>query len=329
MYDIIIIGAGPAGLTAAIYAARAGKKVLVLEEVTYGGQIVKTNNLENYPGVSEISGVEFAKTLYEQAKEFGVDFKFEKAIRIDNMVMIPPDGSFYMPLLEVDTEEDSYDAPALIIATGTRYKTLGLEYEKELEGRGVSYCATCDGAFYKGKTVIVEGGGNTALYDAEYLAGICKKVFLVHRRSEFRGDKALFERVSKLPNVEIITPAAIGGLLVFAEKMRFLGVWLKKTDGETGEVISDENIREIGADGLFIAIGSEPNSGFEGLCLFEEGMLKRDEQGYIVAGEDCKTTFPGVFVAGDVRTSGLKQVVTATADGARAASSAIDFLNNL
>ena len=200
---------------------------------------------------------------------------------------------------------------------------MGLEYEKELEGRGVSYCATCDGAFYKDKTVVVEGGGNTALYDAEYLAGICKKVYLIHRRNEFRGDKALLERVSGLSNVEIITPAAIGGLLVFAEKMRFLGVWLKETDGETGEVVSDENVREIKAAGLFVAIGSEPNSE-----VFS-GLVERDERGYIVAAEDCKTSHLGVFVAGDVRTSGLKQIVTATADGANTASKAIDFLNSL
>ena len=313
MYDIIIIGAGPAGLTAAIYARRAEKKVLVLEGTTYGGQIIKTMKIDNYPGMPGVSGPDFAKALYMQATSLGAEIEFENVVRIERVA-----ESF-----KVTTEDDEYEAKSLIIATGTKYRTLGLEYEKELEGRGVSYCATCDGAFYKDKTVVVEGGGNTALYDAEYLAGICKKVYLIHRRNEFRGDKALLERVSGLSNVEIITPAAIGGLLVFAEKMRFLGVWLKETDGETGEVVSDENVREIKAAGLFVAIGSEPNSE-----VFS-GLVERDERGYIVAAEDCKTSHPGVFVAGDVRTSGLKQIVTATADGANAASKAIDFLNSL
>ncbi len=313
MYDIIIIGAGPAGLTAAIYARRAEKKVLVLEGTTYGGQIIKTMKIDNYPGMPGVSGPDFAKALYMQATSLGAEIEFENVVRIERVA-----ESF-----KVTTEDDEYEAKSLIIATGTKYRTLGLEYEKELEGRGVSYCATCDGAFYKDKTVVVEGGGNTALYDAEYLAGICKKVYLIHRRNEFRGDKALLERVSGLSNVEIITPAAIGGLLVFAEKMRFLGVWLKETDGETGEVVSDENVREIKAAGLFVAIGSEPNSE-----VFS-GLVERDERGYIVAAENCKTSHLGVFVAGDVRTSGLKQIVTATADGANAASKAIDFLNSL
>ena len=313
MYDIIIIGAGPAGLTAAIYARRAEKKVLVLEGTTYGGQIIKTMKIDNYPGMPGVSGPDFAKALYMQATSLGAEIEFENVVKTERVA-----ESF-----KVTTEDDEYEAKSLIIATGTKYRTLGLEYEKELEGRGVSYCATCDGAFYKDKTVVVEGGGNTALYDAEYLAGICKKVYLIHRRNEFRGDKALLERVSGLSNVEIITPAAIGGLLVFAEKMRFLGVWLKETDGETGEVVSDENVREIKAAGLFVAIGSEPNSE-----VFS-GLVERDERGYIVAAENCKTSHLGVFVAGDVRTSGLKQIVTATADGANAASKAIDFLNSL
>lgn len=313
MYDIIIIGAGPAGLTAAIYARRAEKKVLVLEGTTYGGQIIKTMKIDNYPGMPGVSGPDFAKALYMQATSLGVEIEFENVIKTERA------GESF----KVTTEDDEYEAKSLIIATGTKYRTLGLEYEKELEGRGVSYCATCDGAFYKDKRVVVEGGGNTALYDAEYLAGICKKVYLIHRRNEFRGDKALLKRVSGLSNVEIITPAAIGGLLVFAEKMRFLGVWLKETDGETGEVVSDENVREIKAAGLFVAIGSEPSSE-----IFS-GLVDRDERGYIIANEDCKTSHSGVFVAGDVRTSGLKQIVTATADGANAASKAIDFLNSL
>ena len=305
MYDIVIIGAGAAGLSAAIYARRAEKKVLVLEGKTYGGQIINSLSIENYPGMYKVSGPDFSKALYEQVKDLGAEIEFETVTGTSKV-----DGGF-----EVTTEDGKYEARAVIIATGSEYRKLELPLEKELEGKGLSYCATCDGAFYKGKEVIVNGGGNTALYDAEYLAGICKKVYLVHRRNNFRGDKALFDRVKVLSNVEIMAPVVISELL--AEDGKFAGAMLGPTDGETGEAILGEP-KELRADGLFVAIGSKPNSE-----IFK-GLVEMDEKGYIVAAEDCKTNVPGVFVAGDVRTSSLKQLVTATADGARAATEAAE-----
>ncbi|MDO4889267.1 MAG: FAD-dependent oxidoreductase [Candidatus Saccharibacteria bacterium] len=304
MYDIVVIGAGAAGLTAAIYATRAEKKVLVLEGKTYGGQIINSLSVENYPGMYKVSGPDFAKALYEQAKELGAEIGFEAVTKVNKL-----ENGF-----EIVTEDDKYEAKVVIIATGSEYRKLGLPLEKELEGKGLSYCATCDGAFFKDKEVIVNGGGNTALYDAEYLARICKKVYLVHRRSEFRGDKALFDRVKALSNVEIVAPAVISELL--PEDGKFAGVVLSSTDGETGDAILGEP-KELRAEGLFVAIGSKPSSE-----VFE-GLVEMDENGYIVASEDCKTSVPGIFVAGDVRTSSLKQLVTATADGARAATEAV------
>ena len=302
MYDIIVIGAGAAGLSAAIYARRAEKKVLVLESVSYGGQIINTLSIENYPGMYKVSGPEFAKSLYDQAKELGTEIEFEKVISVRR-----DDESFI-----VGTEDDTYRARAVILATGSEYRKLGLEHEDELLGKGVSYCATCDGSFYKDKDVMVNGGGNTALYEAEYLAGMCRKVYLVHRRGQFRGDTSLVERVKKLSNVEIILGATIEELM--ASDGRLSGVKLAFIDAPA---------REIEVSGLFVAIGHKPSTD-----AFND-LVEQDEDGYVIAGEDCKTSFEGVFVAGDVRRKSLRQLVTATADGAQAATSAIDFLGNL
>ena len=301
MYDIVIIGAGAAGLSAAIYARRAEKKVLVLEAVTYGGQIINTLSIENSPGLYKVSGPEFSKALYTQAKELGAEIEFEKVVDIRRA-----DQNF-----TVETEDDTYLAAAVILATGTEYRKLGLPHEEELTGRGVSYCATCDGAFYRGQEVVVNGCGNTALYDAEYLAGVCKKVYLVHRRDQFRGDQSLVERIKRLQNVEIILNATISELLVSDDK-KLKGIKLAFLDGSE---------REILAPGLFVAIGSTPNVG-----VFAD-LVDQDEGGYVLADEDCHTSCEGVFVAGDVRTSGLKQLVTATADGARAATEAVNYCN--
>ena len=302
MYDIIVIGAGTAGLSAAIYARRAEKKVLVLESVSYGGQIINTLSIENYPGMYKVSGPEFAKSLYDQAKELGAEVEFEKVVSVRR-----DDESFI-----VGTEDDTYRARAVILATGSEYRKLGLEHEDELLGKGVSYCATCDGSFYKDKDVMVNGGGNTALYEAEYLAGMCRKVYLVHRRGQFRGDTSLVERVKKLPNVEIVLGATIEELIASDGKLS--GVKL---------VFIDAPAREIEVSGLFVAIGHKPSTD-----AFND-LVEQDEDGYVIAGEDCKTSFEGVFVAGDVRRKNLRQLVTATADGAQAATSAIDFLGNL
>ena len=297
MYDCLIIGAGPAGLTAAIYARRANKKVLVLESTTYGGQIINTLEIENYPAESKISGIDLAKKMYEQARSLGADFEFEKAVEIvDN-------GETKL----VKTEDDEYEAKTVIIATGTETRKLGLENEDKLTGRGVSYCATCDGNFYKGKTVAVAGGGSSALYEASYLSDIVKKLYLIHRRSEFRGEEKLVHELEKKANVEFVLGANITKII--GEKK------LEKI-----EITSEKDVKTLDVDGLFVAIGREPKNDFL------KG-LKLDDSGYVAASEDCKTNIAGVFVAGDNRVKQTRQIVTATADGAVAATAAIKYLN--
>lgn len=299
MYDIIVVGAGPAGLTAAIYARRGGKKVLVLEKTTYGGQIISTLDIENYPAEPSISGVELAKKFYNQAKDLGVEFEFEKVIEIIN-----EDG-----LKIVKTEDDKYKTKAVIIATGSDSRHLGLENEDDLIGKGVSYCATCDGAFYKGKDVAVAGGGSGALYEAEYLADVVKKVYLIHRRDEFRGEEQLVESLKNKGNVEFVFNSNVTKLN--GEK-KLESIEVTNNDG---------NKQTIEVDGLFVAIGRIPsNAEFENI-------VKTDDKGYIEATEDCETNVEGIFVAGDNRTKQVRQIVTATSDGAIAASAAIRYIN--
>lgn len=293
MYDIVIIGAGPAGLTAAIYARRGGKKTLVLEGKTYGGQIINTLDIENYPAEPKISGLELAKKMYIQAKDLGAEIEYEKVTEIvDN-------GETKL----VKTEEGEYETKTVIIATGTDYRKLGLENEEKLTGRGVSYCATCDGALFKDKEVAVAGGGNGALYEALYLADIVSKVYLIHRRKELRGDEILVKKLEEKGNVEFI-----------------LGSNVTKINGEEKlESIEINNERTIEVSCLFIAIGREPKNDFIS--------AKKDENGYIEASEDCKTSIDGIFVAGDTRTKSTRQIVTATSDGAIAATAAIKYLS--
>ena len=294
MYDIAIIGGGPAGLTAAIYARRAGKKCLVLEATACGGQILNTNKITNYPALASVSGPELAQNMEKQVEELGAEIEFDTVVSIN-----PVDGGF-----EISGEEDKYSAKSIVIATGTTPRKLGLPREEEFIGRGVSYCATCDGAFFKDKTVAVYGGGYSAVYSALYLADIASKVFLIHHHKEL---KAAGDAVYKLRNnskIEILLGSDINELL--------------GEDKLTG--IKLENSKEIELDGLFVAIGREPHCDF---CKD----LKTNEEGYIVADEDCTTNIPGIFVAGDIRTKNLRQIVTATADGAAAAEAAIDFLS--
>lgn len=299
-YDIVIIGAGPAGLTAAIYARRASKSVLVLEAKTYGGQIINTQDIENYPAESHISGFDFATKLYEQATELGAEVEFEKAIEIK-------DDKSYKTVV---TEDGEYEAGAVIIATGSENRKLGLENEEELIGKGVSYCATCDGAFYKGKKVAVVGGGNTALEDALYLSNVAEKVYLVHRRDEFRGAEASVAKLKEKQNVEFVLNSVVTKLLA-NDKLQALEV--TNSDGST---------RTIEADGVFVAVGRAPeNRGFAKL-------VKLDDAGYVVASENCHTNTEGIFVAGDTRTKEVRQLVTATSDGAVAATEAIKYLND-
>ena len=298
MYDIIIIGAGPAGLTAAIYGCRARRKVLVLEANSYGGQIINTLDIENYPATPHINGYEFATNCYNQAKELGAEVKFEKAIDII-------DGD----IKKVVTKDNTYETKVIIIATGCGIKKLGLDNEDEFLGKGVSYCATCDGAFFKNKDVAVVGGGNTALEDALYLSDIVKKVYLIHRRDTFRGENKSVLDLRDKSNVEFIYNSTVTKL-IGNDKL------------EAIEVSDNESVtKTIDVLGLFIAIGRIPeNANFTKI-------INVDDTGYIKAIEDCRTNIDGIFVAGDARTKNLRQLVTATSDGANAATNAIKYIN--
>lgn len=302
MYDIVIIGAGPAGLTAAIYARRASKSVLVLEAMSYGGQIINTPDIENYPVAAHISGFEFANKVYEQAQALGAEFVFEKAVGIKD------NGK----TKEVVTTDNTYECKAVIIATGSENRKLGIEGEEKLVGRGISYCATCDGAFYRGKTVAVVGGGNTALEDALYLADLAETVYLIHRRDAFRGDETTVNALKQRSNVKFIYNSTVTKLN--AEK-RLASIDV--TDKNTGET------QTIEVNGLFVAVGRIPeNQNFAQL-------IDLDEAGYIKAGEDCITNIPGIFAAGDNRVKNVRQLVTAAADGAVAATEAVRFAASL
>ncbi len=297
-YDIIIIGAGPAGLTAAIYARRAAKTVLVLEANTYGGQIINAHDIENYPAAAHISGPDFAQNIYQQAVDLGADVEFEKVTEIK-------DGE----AKTVITEDEEYEAGAVIIATGSGNRKLGLKNEDELVGRGVSYCATCDGAFYKDKIVAVVGGGNTALASALYLADIAKKVYLIHRRDEFRGSETSVAKVKAKQNIELVLNSQVTELI--ADK-KLQAIKVENKDGSA---------KQLEVDGLFITIGHTPET------KEFAGLIKLDKDGYIAAGENCHTNVEGIFVAGDNRTKEVRQIVTATSDGAIAATEAVNYLN--
>ena len=297
MLDLIITGAGPAGLTSAIYAKRAGLSVKVFEELTPGGQAAVTPEIENYPGMKKVSGSDFAISLFEQATELGAEIEFERVLKIENV----EDGK------KVITESGEYFSKAVIIANGAKRRLLEIPGEEEFSGRGVSYCATCDGAFFKDKTVAVIGGGNTALEDALYLANICEKVYLVHRRDEFRGTKNLVDRVVENDKIEILyshIPTEIKG------DNKVYAIVLQNGEGKT----------ELVVDGVFVAIGLKPdNERFSNIVELENGYIKADE--------DCKTSCEGIFAAGDTRTKNLRQIVTATSDGAVAATAVIEYIS--
>ncbi|MBR1738430.1 MAG: thioredoxin-disulfide reductase [Firmicutes bacterium] len=300
MYDIIVIGAGPAGMTSAIYARRAARTVLVLEAVNYGGQIINTPDIENYPVEAHISGFDFSEKVYNQAKGLGAEFIFEKVVGIkdENSVKI------------VTTNKNTYKAKTVIIATGSENRKLGLENEDKLVGRGVSYCATCDGNFFRKKVVAVVGGGNTALEDALYLSDLARQVYLIHRRDSFRGEEANSEKLKTKENVEIIYNANVTKLIA-EKRLKAIEV----TDKISGDV------RTLELNGLFVAVGRVPeNQNFA-------DVIELDDAGYVVAGENCHTSADGIFVAGDNRTKMLRQLVTATADGAMAATEAVKYLN--
>ena len=296
MYDIIIVGAGPAGLTAAIYASRANKKVIVFEAKTPGGQIANAHIVTNYPGIETISGADFATNLYNQVLKLGVEIKFETVLSIDDDK-------------NVITNNGSYKAKAIILATGVDNRKLKIENEDKLIGKGISYCATCDGNFYKNKVVAVVGGGNAALEDALYLSDLASKVYLIHRRDSFKGDAKTLETIEKKNNIEIIynsTVSKINGI----DKVE--SITIKNEDKEEDIVI----------DGLFIAVGHEPQN-----IIFKD-VVDVDEKGYIVSHNDVYTNKKGIYVAGDARDKILRQLTTAVSDGSLAATVAIREMEN-
>lgn len=301
LYDLIILGAGPAGVSAAIYASRAMLKTLWIDKkFEAGGQIVDTYEIDNYPGLPGISGIDLAEKMAEHTQKLGIE----------------PVRDFIRTVEKQDREivlrskKKEYRAKTLILAGGASHRHLEIPGEEELSGMGVSYCATCDGAFFKGKVTAVVGGGNTAVEDAMFLSRVCEKVYLIHRRDELRADPVLQEKLKACENVEILwsqIPVEILG------EETVNGLKLKSAKSGMEQIVD--------VDGVFIAVGIVPNTEkFEGL-------VKLDKGGYIVAGEDCVTSTPEIFAAGDIRTKKLRQVVTAVADGANAVTSVQEYLN--
>ena len=300
MLDTLIIGAGPAGMAAGIYAARAELSHVVLESgIMSGGQIVNTSEVDNYPGLKGIGGFELAMKFREHCDGCGVQFQDGKVVKVEKK------ENGFQVLLE---NGDSYETRTVLFATGAKHRTLDIPGEAEFAGSGVSYCATCDGAFFRGKEVAVIGGGDVAIEDALFLARICSKVYLVHRRDEFRAAKTLVNRLRACENVEFVlkaTPSEIKG----------------NGRVESLCVNTPEGVRELPVSGVFVAVGMLPNTELL------KGLVTLDESGYVVAGEDCRADVPGVFAAGDLRTKHLRQVVTAAADGATAIYEIEAYLN--
>lgn len=307
--DIAIIGGGPAGYTAALYSGRAGYTAVVIEKMAPGGQMAITSNVENYPGFGPVSGFELAEKMMAGAERFGAESMFGEvtAVRLDGeKKRIAVDGA------DIGSDDDNVvEARAVVIATGASPRKLGIPGEAEYEGRGVSYCATCDGMFFKGRTVVVAGGGDTAFEDALYLSNICEKVYLVHRRDAFRAAASSVKRAEAKENIEFVLNALVDEIKGEGGKVSVLVC----TDKRTGEK------RELPCSAVFTAVGRIPDTS-----LFE-GQVELDQSGYIVADETCRTSVEGVYTAGDVRTKPLRQIVTACADGATAIHFAEEWLN--
>ena len=298
IYDLIIIGGGPAGLTAAVYARRAGKSVLVLEKAALGGQITWSPKVENFPSVVSISGAELGDRMAEQAMAQGAEIELEEVLGIEDC------GEYRRVRCDFGA---SYEGRAIVLAAGAKPRMLGLEREEELVGAGVGYCAVCDGAFFKGLPVAVNGGGNSALQDAMLLSETSSRVYLIHRRESFRGEEKLVEALRAKDNVEFVLGASI---------VRLLG-----EDELRGVVVSQNGVeREIAVDGLFVAIGHEPD-----IAAFSD-YAELDARGYAAANESCLTKTPWLFVAGDCRAKKVHQLTTAVADGAVAALAACAWL---
>lgn len=296
MYDVIIIGGGPAGLSCGIYAGRAGMKTLIIENMFSGGQMSTTNEVENYPGTETVvSGAELAYRMEQQARACGVSFLNT------NVMEVRTDGA----VKQVVTNGETLETKTVVLALGTTARKLGLADETRLTGKGVSYCATCDGAFFRGKDVAVIGGGDTALEDAIFLSKLCRKVYLVHRREAFRGAEILQERVRQTENIELCRPMTVGKIL---GEERVSGLVLRHT-GTAAE-------HRLAVDGIFIAAGSEPAK------VPLQGKVRLSQDGYIVTDEKMQTDVPGVYAAGDIREKQLRQIITAASDGAVAGTNA-------
>lgn len=301
MYDIIIIGSGPAGLTAAIYALRAGKSVMVLEKSAFGGQITYSPKIENYPAMGQISGNELADKMVEQVIEMGADLGLETVTGIR-------DGG---EIKTVVTEDGEHECKSVIIATGVKHRRLGLQGEEDFIGEGISFCAVCDGAFYKGQRVAVIGGGNSALQEAVLLSEGCTKVTMVQNLAYFTGEAKLLEILKSRDNVEFITSSVVDSII--ADGGAFRGIKIKNIDsGELSDIL---------CDGMFVAIGLAPEND-----MFAE-LASLNDWGYFDSSEDCTTKTPGIFVAGDCRSKRIRQITTATADGAVAALAACAYID--
>ena len=305
MYDIIIVGGGPAGMTAAIYALRARKKVLMIEKLVVGGQVAITSLIENYPGFESITGQDLSEKMFAQANKYGLETVYADVIDYD----------LKGETKKVVTHEGTYEGKSVILALGASARTLDVDSEKEFAGRGISYCASCDGNFYKDKVVAVVGGGNSSLGAVLYLVNLAKKVYLIHRRETFKAEEVQIQKVMTLTKgdnakVEFIPNATIQDL---------------EGNGKVESMIVEDlktgATKEIAIDGVFVAIGRRPDTGFL------QGMINLDEGGHIITDENMKTNIDGVYAAGDVRSGSLKQIVTAAADGAIAASRIIAYLN--
>ena len=301
IYDLAILGGGPAGITAAIYASRARLNTIWIDKnFAPGGQITATYEVDNYPGMPGISGMDLGEAFGEHARKLGLEPKREKLLSLENI-----SGD----IKTIHTKKNEYQARTIILAFGAEHRKLDIPGEDDLGGLGVSYCATCDGAFYKDRTVVVVGGGNAAAEDAVFLSGLCKKVYLVHRRDELRADKAIQEKIFDCENIEMVWDSVPLEILGQDE---VTGIKIRNV--KTGEE------RELDTDGVFIAVGIVPNT------TFVKAQLELDENGYICAGEEGITSAPGVFAAGDIRTKALRQIVTAVSDGANAVASAQKYL---
>lgn len=302
MHDIVIVGAGPAGLTAALYGLRADKSVLVIEKETFGGQITFSPKVENYPSVMQMSGNEFAEKMLDQVLTHGADIELAKVEKI-----VKNDGYF-----TVVTDGSSFEGKTVIIAAGSKHRHLGLEREEEFIGEGISFCAVCDGAFYNGREVAVIGGGNTALQEAVMLSEYCKKVYVIQNLAVMTGEGRLVSKLSEKENVSFIFNSIVTDII---GEGKLEGIKIKNTE--------DGSVSDIMLDGVFVAIGQVPeNEAFA-------DMAELNERGYIDAGEDCLTKTEGVFVAGDCRSKSIRQITTATADGAVAALAACRYIDSL